>query len=286
MAADRQKGLKKQIEEGLEHYSRLQKKLASFLIDRWDEVPLMAITDIAGETGLSTASVSRFTRQFGFKGFYDFKERIRDELKSAINPVDRFFRLDTDLSGKKSLSKVARQDVKNINKLLSQMSEQTFTSLLHQVENAARVFVFGVSISSIFSQFMCYVFNQIHKETHLLGERDISVEESILAVGERDLIVLLSFFPYSRCTIEYAQLAKEQDLNVVAISDNLYSPISEHVSSVVVIPRDNVLFTTSMSAFTVLVNAIATEIALKNKDNLTESIKRADRLLKRFYYSS
>lgn len=286
MVPERQKCLKKQIEEGMGDFSRLQKKLASFIVDRWDEIPLMAITDIARETGLSTASVSRFTRQFGFKGFYEFKDRIRDELKAAINPVDRFFRLDSGISGKKSLNKVARQDVKNINKLLSQMSEQAFTSLLHQVENARRVYTFGVSISSIFSRFMCYVFNQVEKETHILGERDISVEENLLSVEEADLVVLLSFFPYSKCTIEYAQLARERDLNVVAISDNLYSPISEYVASVVVIPRDNVLFTTSISAFAVLVNAVATEIALKNKDSLTESIKRSDRLLKRFYYSS
>jgi DNA-binding MurR/RpiR family transcriptional regulator len=286
MAVDERKSLKKEIEAALGTYTRLQKKLAVFMVERWDELPLMAITDIARETGLSTASVSRFTRQFGFKGFYEFKDRIKDEVKSAINPVDRFFRLDTDLSGKKSLSKVARQDVKNINRLLSQMSEQVFTSLLHQVENASRVFVFGVGISSIFAHFLRYVFNQVQKDTHLLDERDISVEENILSVGEDDLIILLSFFPYSRSTVEFAQLARELDRPVVAISDNQHSPISEHVSSVVVIPRDNVLFTTSISAFAVLVNAIATEIALKNKESLTESLKRADRLLKRFYYSS
>lgn len=286
MALEEKKSLKHEIEAAQGTFSRLQKKLAGFMIERWDELPLMAITDIAQETGLSTASVSRFTRQFGFKGFYEFKDRIKEEVKSAINPVDRFFRLETDLSGKKSLSKVARQDVKNINRLLSQMSEQTFISLLQQVENARRVFTFGVGISSIFAHFLRYVFNQVQKETHLLDERDISVEENILSVAQGDLIILLSFFPYSRSTVEFAQLAREQGLHVVAISDNQHSPISEYVTSVVVIPRDNVLFTTSISAFTVLVNAIATEIALKNKDSLTESIKRADRLLKRFYYSS
>lgn len=286
MTADNQKNLKKQIEAGLNDFSRLQKKLASFLIERWDELPLMAITDIARETGLSTASVSRFTRQFGFKGFYDFKDQIKNELKSSINPVDRFFRLDADLSGKKSLSKVAKQDVKNINKLLAQMNEQTFINLLHKVENAERVYVFGIGVSSILSSLTRYVFNQVGKETHILDEGDMPVEEKILLITERDLVLLHSFYPYSKITVEYAQLAKERGLEVVAISDNEFSPISEFVSSVVAIPRENILFITSISAYSVLINAVATEIALKKKDSLTDSLKQAEKILKRFYFLS
>lgn len=286
MAPESLKSLKKQIENGLGDYSRLQKKLASFLIDHWSEIPLMAITDIALETGLSTASVSRFTRRFGFKGFYDFKDKIKDELKAAFNPVDHFFQVEADLSGKKSLKKVARQDVKNINKLLSQISEQTFINLLHKVENADRVFIFGAGISSVLASFTRYVFNQVAKETHVLDEGDMPVEEKILLVTERDLIIMLSFFPYSKVTIEYAQLARERELDVIAISDNEFSPISEYVSTVVAIPRENILFITSISAYTVLINAVATEIALKKKESLTESLRQAEKILKRFYFLS
>lgn len=284
MAPDSPLSLKTQIENRMESFSRLQKKLASFLIDHWAEIPLMAITDIARETGLSTASVSRFSRQFGFKGFYDFKDKIKDELKKEFNPVDRFFRVEADLSGKKSLQKVARQDVKNINRLLSQISEQTFINLLHKVENAERVFIFGAGISAVLASLTRYVFNQVAKEAHVLDEGDMPVEEKILLVTERDLIIMLSFFPYSKVTIEYAQLARERDLDVVAISDNEFSPISEYVSTVVAIPRENILFITSISAYTVLINAVATEIALKKKESLTESLRKAEKVLKRFYF--
>jgi DNA-binding MurR/RpiR family transcriptional regulator len=205
-------------------------------------------------------------------------------MKNNIDPVERFRLIKEDLSGKKSLVKVAKQDVKNINKLLGQIKEETFSNLVSSVEKAKRVFTFGASISSIFAGLIRYIFNQVQKETHCLDESSVTVEEKILSVKKEDLIIFLSFLPYSKSTVDFAQLAYEQGLKVVAISDNEFSPISEYASLVVPIPRDNVLFTTSISAFSVLINAIATEIALKKKDALSDSIRDMDKTLKRFYY--
>lgn len=276
--------LKEKIRENLSSYSRIQKKLAVYLIDHWNEIPLVSIEHISRETGVSTASITRFTRRFDFKGFYDFKEFIKDELKNNINPIDRFRLIKDDLTGKKSLVKVAKQDVKNINKLINAMKEDAFTELTSLIENAERVFSFGASISSIFSNLIRYIFNQVQIETYCLDDGNVTVEEKILSVNKNDVVIFMSFFPYSKSTIDYAQLAHEQGLKVVAISDNEYSPISEYASLVVPLPRENVLFTTSVAAFSVLINSIATEIAIKKKDHLIETIKQTDKTLKRFYY--
>jgi len=276
--------LKEEIEKSLENISRMQKKLAAFLIDHWNEIPLLSIEYISKETGVSTASITRFTRKFGFKGFFDFKARIKEEIKNNIDPVERFRLIKEDLGGKKSLLKVAKQDVKNINKLLSQIKEENFCNLVSAVETAKRVFTFGASISSIFARLIRYIFNQVQKEAHCLDECSVTVEEKILSIKKEDLVIFLSFAPYSKSTIDFAQLAFEQGLRVVAISDNEFSPISEYASLVLPIPRENVLFTTSVSAFSVLINAIATEIALKKKDALSDSIRDMDKTLKRFYY--
>jgi len=276
--------LKLAIQQDMESFSRTGKKLASYFLEHWEQIPLVSIKDISKETGVSTASISRFTHQYGFKGFYGFKEKIKTEVKETINPVERFRLMKADISGKESLSKVAKQDVKNINKLLSEIPDQTFENLVRIIHSSKRIYSYGASISSIFSSFIRYIFNQVQKETYCLDDGNVSVEERILSVAREDLIILLSFFPYSKCTIEYAQLAKELGLKVVAISDNEYSPISSHSSLVVPIPRENILFTTSISAFSVLINSIATEIALKKKDRLSASIDEADKILKKFYY--
>ena len=69
----------------------------------------------------------------------------------------------------------------------------------------------------------------------------------------------------------------------MAFSDNEFSPLAPYASLILKIPRENILFTTSISALSVLLNAVATEIALKKKDALALSLKEQDRQLRAFY---
>lgn len=278
--------MRNEIRQNLDKYSRIQKKLAVFLAEYWNEIPLMSIEYISQETGVSMATIIRFVRKFDFKGFYEFKDKIKEDIKNNINPVERFRLLKPDFSGKQSLVKVAKQDVKNINKLLSIVKEEVFRELVDMIEQSRRIFTFGVSVSSIFARMITYIFNQIRKETHCLDEGRMTVEEKILSVQKDDLVIFSSFYPYSRCTIEFAQLAHQEGLRVVGISDNEYSPLSQYASLMLAIPSENVLFTTSVSAFSVLINAIATEIAVKKKDELSDAIKLTDKKLRKFYYLS
>jgi DNA-binding MurR/RpiR family transcriptional regulator len=278
------RNLQDEIKENVAKFSRIQKRLANFLIDNWTEIPMLSIEKIAEKSGVSMASITRFTRKLSCRGFYDFKSQVKSEhMKIIANPTERFFSIPGDLKGKKSLIKAARQDVKNINHLLATISEETFRRLVDMIEKADLVFTFGIGISSIFSNLIAYTFNQIEKKTHSLDEGNIPVEEKIFYIKKDDVIILSSFFPYSRSTGEFAKLAHELGLTIVLLTDSEYSPLSRYASLVLKVPRENILFTTSISALTVLLNAIATEIALKKKDGLSQSLKEMDRKLRSFY---
>ena len=278
------RNLRDEMRKEMGGFSRTQQRLANFLVDNWAEIPLLSIEAIALRSNVSMATITRLTRKLACKGFHDFKSQARNEqMRSIVNPVERFFALQTDLSGKKPLIQAARQDVENINRLLTAVSEETFLKLVEFVEGAKRVYTFGVGISAIFSSLTAYTFNQIQKESHSLDEGHAPIEEKILAIRRDDLIIFSSFFPYSKCTVDFARLAHQRGLRIVVFSDNEFSPLAPFASLMMKIPRENILFTTSISALSVLLNAIATEIALKKKDELAMALKEQDRQLRMFY---
>jgi len=278
------RSLREEIKNGISGFSRTQKRLANFLLDNWAEIPLLSIETIAEKSGASMASITRLTQRLSFKGFHDFKKQVKSEhLRDIINPVERFFALQTDLSGKKPLIQAARQDVKNINRLLASISEETFQKLVEWIAKARRVYTFGVGISAVFADLIAYTFTQIQKETHSLNEGRMPVEEQILAIRRDEIVIFSSFFPYSKSTIEFARLARQRGLRIVAFSDNEFSPVAQNASLLVKIPRENILFTTSIAAMSVLLNATAAEIALKKKDELSLSLKEQERQLRSFY---
>jgi DNA-binding MurR/RpiR family transcriptional regulator len=276
--------LRADIKKNAGKFSRMQKRLANFLIDNWSEIPMLSIEKISEKSGVSMATITRFTRKLSCRGFYDFKNLVkREHMDSIASPTERFFSIPADLKGKKSLIKAARQDVKNINRLLATISEETFLRLVNMIEQAHVIFTFGIGISSIFSNLIAYTFNQIEKRTHSLDEGHIPVEEKIFYIKKDDLIILSSFFPYSRSTGEFAKLAHGLGLKIVLLTDSEYSPLSRYAALLLKVPRENILFTTSISALSVLLNAIATEIALKKKEPLSQSLKDMDRKLRPFY---
>jgi len=278
------RNLREEITKAMGSFSRTQKRLANFLVDNWAEIPLLSIEDIAGKSGVSMASITRLSRKLACGGFHDFKKQVKGEhMRRMVNPVERFFALQTDLSGKKPLIQAARQDVKNINRLLAAISEETFLKLVEWVEGAKRVFSYGVGISAIFSNLIAYTFSQIQKETHSLDEGHMPVEEKILAIRRDEIIIFSSFFPYSKCTVDYARLAHQRGLRIVVFSDNEFSPLEQYASLMLKIPRENILFTTSISALSVLLNAVATEVAMKRKNTLALALKKQDRQLRSFY---
>jgi DNA-binding MurR/RpiR family transcriptional regulator len=278
------RNLREKIRKEMGVFSPTQQRLANFLVDNWAEIPLLSIEAIALKSNVSTATITRLTRTLSCKGFHDFKNQVRIEhMRRIVNPVERFLSLQSDLSGKKPLIQAARQDVKNINGLLSSISEETFLKLVEWVEKAKRVYTFGVGISAIFSNLIAYTFSQIQKETHSLDEGHMPVEEKILGIRGDEMVIFSSFFPYSKSTIEYARLAHRRGLKIVVFTDNEYAPLAPFASLILKIPRENILFTTSISALSVLLNAIATEIALKQKDALARELKEQDRELRMFY---
>jgi DNA-binding MurR/RpiR family transcriptional regulator len=278
------RNLRDDIRKAMGSFSRTQKRLANFLVDNWAEIPLLSIEAIAEKSGVSMASITRLSRKLACSGFHDFKNQVKGEhMRRIVNPVERFFALQADLSGKKPLIQAARQDVKNINRLLAAISEETFLKLVDWVAGAKRVFTFGVGISAIFSRLIAYTFSQIQKETHSLDEGHTPVEEKILAIRKDEIVIFSSFFPYSRCTVDFARLAHRQGLRIVVFSDNEFSPLGPYASLMLKIPRENILFTTSISALSVLLNAVATEVAMKKKESLGRDLKEQDRLLRSFY---
>jgi DNA-binding MurR/RpiR family transcriptional regulator len=278
------RNLRDDITKAMGGFSRTQKRLANFLVDNWAEIPLLSIEDIAEKSGVSMASITRLSRKLACEGFHDFKNQVKGEhMRRVVNPVERFFALQADLSGKKPLIQAARQDVKNINRLLAAISEETFLKLVDWVAGAKRVFTFGIGISAIFARLIAYTFNQIQKETHSLDEGQTPVEEKILAIRKDEIVMFSSFFPYSRCTIDFARLAQRQGLRIVVFSDNEFSPLEQCASLMLKIPRENILFTTSISALSVLLNAVATEVAMKRKESLERCLKEQDRQLRSFY---
>ena len=66
--------------------SKTEKKIAKYMIEHPDEILSSSVEELAQATGTSGATIVRFCRTIGFRGFMDFKYQMeRNVLLSLIH---------------------------------------------------------------------------------------------------------------------------------------------------------------------------------------------------------
>src|SRR5512140_512074 len=97
-----------------------QRKVAAVLLQRVREVPFLSVNDLEDLSGTSKATVVRLAQSLGFSGYLELRERLREGVQSELSEGERLPLLSGE-SDEETLTAVARQDVKNINRTIAQI---------------------------------------------------------------------------------------------------------------------------------------------------------------------
>ncbi|NQV15351.1 MurR/RpiR family transcriptional regulator [bacterium] len=239
-----------------------QKVLAEFILDHIEEIPFWSIHTVAKEAETSTASVVRMAQRLGYAGYPALRDDVVKLLKSDLNRdyVSRVQTLDGDV-----LSLVAKQDVQDINDTLNQLNRSDFNSSVEFILSAKRIHIAGVGISYLMSDILAYQLNQVGLCASSLRAEPTSFLEQLAFFDSTDLIIVFSYPPYSEETVELAKLSRRKGMRVVAITNKPAAPISFHADITLPVRSENVLFTNAFAAISVIINALATECAHRDK---------------------
>jgi DNA-binding MurR/RpiR family transcriptional regulator len=263
-----------------------QRKVADFLLQHLEEAPFLSVVEIEERSGASKATVVRLAQHLGYSGFLEMREDLVKDLQSRMMITEMFPLLPKSGRGE-TLTAVAHQDVENINQTINQLDPKVFTDVAQMILEASQVFAVGLGISSLMSRILAYSLNQVAIRCTPCVHDYESFMEQIHMIGQGDLLIAFSFPPYSRETIEFVKAVADKKRAVVAITDRVTSPIGFYASKILPIASQNMLFTNSFSAMTVLINALTTEVALRNRVKATKNLKESERLLQEngYYYA-
>jgi len=252
----------------LNHYSsfsRKEKKVADYIIQNLHTAFALPINRLAENSDVSSATVVRFSQQLGFSGFQELRMQMVEEVKEEINPEDRFKLFVPDGNAIKTIISVAENEVKNINVTIGDVTPKRFREFIEHLRKGSCVYTLGIGISSILARLAAYLLNQAGLKTHFCQKEEHYFVEKLINLHKRDAILAFSFPPYSKETISAMKFCFERGLKCLAITDKPTAPIVKWSHSFLTANTKNIMFTNSIGAVVVLLNAIATDIALLNK---------------------
>ena len=145
---------------------------------------------------------------------------------------------------------------------------------------ATHVYTCGLGISSLLAKMLSYSLNQVAVRSTPFAHEHETFFEQIHQVRPSDVVVAFSFHPYSRETVDTARALASKSVPVVAVTDRMTSPICFVSKAVLPIASQNLLFTNSISAVSVLINALTTEVAMRSTRRATDNLRATEELLR------
>jgi DNA-binding MurR/RpiR family transcriptional regulator len=273
-----QKGPKARILASYDGLTGTHRRVADFFLTSPAEVSVMSSAEIGERLGVSNSTIVRFSQMLGYEGYSELKRDLLWDLKQGLEPADRF-KLAKHRGMKDTLDSVARQDVDNINATLSRIVVADLSALADMICAARRVYLLGVGISSALALLLYYLLQQVRVDAVNSLSDPMPFEERVLRMSPKDLVIGFSFPPYSRSTLELLKLVRDQNVPVVGVTDRETAPIAFLAAKVLVVATDNILFTNSTTAFSVVANALVTEIAFRHRKQLDdENARQKERL--------
>lgn len=275
------KKLKSTIQNSYPNLSKNQKKIADFVLNNFDRIPFQGVQEISEATQLSVASIVRFAQKIGFEGFLEMRDQIAKSLQHRIKKQQIFSLIDNHKLKDDTFASVANHDIGNINDTLNSLDRTHFNNSIKLLLGANKVYTAGLGISYLLAEILSYQLNQVAINSSCLLHTHTSFMEQVLTMTKNDVIVAFSLPPYSNETIDAVEFAKSRGIKTIAITNKESSPITFYSETQLVVQSKNMLFTNSFASIAVLINAVATECAVRNKTKANKMLKELNEVVKK-----
>lgn len=255
-----------------------QRRAADYLLAHQHRAFAMSVSELAHAAQVSEATLVRFAREIGFKGYHELRAALMAEARQDLSPEDRFAAEAPSREAASTMARVAESETDNIRRTAEGLDPRELQRLVARLGKAPLVATMGLGVSAILARLAQYSLFQIGVRAELLSRETVTLAEQIELLPRQTALLVFSLPPYSRQTIEAAARARERKLTVLAITDDSDgSPIGQHAHALLRCHSRNVLFTNSLSSPIILLNAVVTDLALASKADTLRHLKTMDR---------
>lgn len=269
----------KVIENNYSYFSKRQRLIADFIINHFDKAVYMTASQLGENAGVSESTVVRFASELGFKKYQQLLKSLKEAMRTRLNSLQRMELASEIMGSDDILSKVLKSDIEKIFSTLNEIDKKQFDGAVEALLNAEHIYITGVRSAAALASFTGFYFNLLFDNVKLInttGADDIF--EQILKVGERDVVLGMSFPRYSKNTLEAMRYAADCGAKIIGITDNIKSPIVKYSNYCLIARSDMDSFVDSLVAPLSVLNALIAAIGMKKKKETVETFKKLEEI--------
>ena len=267
------------IQENMHTFSKGQKRIASFILESYDKAAFMTASKLGKKVNVSESTVVRFAAELGYDGYPDMQRSLQKMIRNRLTSVQRIEVTNDRLGDQDLLSMVLQSDIEKIRLTLEELDRDSFEKAVDAIVSARKLYIIGVRSCAAMATFMSFYFNLIFDNVVKVSATTASeVFESLLRVGEGDVVIGVSFPRYSSRTVQAMNFARSRGATTIAITDSEVSPLSPISTYTLKARSDMASFVDSLVAPLSLITALLVAVSRKKNDDLANTFEDLEKI--------
>lgn len=223
------------INSHMNAFTNSELKVAEFILKDPKPVIYTSITDIAYQVKVGEATVLRFCRKLGFKGYQSFKLTLAQGLEKADEMYKELYdEITKNDSEEEVCKKILNKSILSLNETFDLIDYKSIKKVVNYMIKAERIFFFGVGDSAVTAMDAKARFIRVtNKADAVMDSHFQSMQASLLT--KKDLAIAFSHSGSTKDTVEILKKAKKCGAKTVCITHFSKSPITNYADELLLI---------------------------------------------------
>lgn len=262
------------INEKFNKMSKSHKKIATYIMDHYEQAAFMTAARLGETVGISESTVVRFAYALGYEGYPEFQEDLAEWVKNKLNSVQKIGAKYGKSTQSEVLTSVLTADMDKIGDTIEHVDPQAFEMAVDTILSAKNIYIVGIRSCDPLARFLHFYLNMIRSNVHLVGTTSTTeMFEQMIRIDSKDALIGISFPRYSMRTLKAMEFANDRNAKVIAITDTIHSPMCLYSSCNLMARSDMVSIVDSLVAPLSLINALVVALCLKRPDDVKKNLE-------------
>lgn len=266
------------INEKRADMSKSQHIIADYILENPHSIPFLTGAKLAELTGVSEATIVRFASFLGFAGYNEMQQQLAASIERRLNTVERLAMSRTEYTEtEKVIYDHFNEDMKNIQSTMESLNIEDFEHAAEYILDAKRIYIIANRSAYSLGTFLQYYFNIIFDKSELIHTTESGFDH-IHDVNEGDVVLGISYARYTKSTLDLVSYAKEKGATIIALTDNLTSPITAYANISLFASSDMKSFIDSFVAPLSVINTLIAYIGNKQREKTEKRLESFEKL--------
>jgi DNA-binding MurR/RpiR family transcriptional regulator len=266
------------IREIYVHLSPGYRRIADFLLNRYQEAAFMAAAQVGRASDVDTTLVVRFAQRLGYPGFPELIDDIQADVKRDLQAVYESTLEDSSPAG--VLRRTLVEDRNNLEYTLLHMDNATIQKVVDLLDAAPRVLVSGDGSAICLAEAFAMRIMLLGINAHVVSG-ELSGQSSI-AISARpgDVFLAIGATPLAVGVAAIMKLMRQAGAHTVGIVHSPTNPVAGVAEHVIVAPARNSGRMPSWTSHAAVLHGLMQALTLRRIGSVTEWVTKTNQLMR------